>query len=93
MFWVPEGFAHGFYVTSSEAEFLYKCTDYYAPEHEFSIAWNDETLGVEWPLVDGKAPMLSGKDDKGLPFAEVGGFRDGIYETCRASELSQKEAV
>lgn len=58
--WVPEGFAHGFYVTSDEAEFVYKCTDYYNPNAEHSLAWNDSTVGVEWPL-DGE-PILSVKD-------------------------------
>jgi dTDP-4-dehydrorhamnose 3,5-epimerase len=58
--WVPEGFAHGFLVTSDSADVLYKATDYYAPEHERSIRWNDPALGIEWPL-DGP-PRLSGKD-------------------------------
>jgi len=63
--WVPEGFAHGFYVTTETAEFVYKCTDYYAPEHECSLKWDDKTVGINWPLVDGKAPDLSGKDEDG----------------------------
>lgn len=58
--WVPEGFAHGFVVTSDYAEFLYKTTDYYAPAFERSILWNDADIGIEWPI-DG-APLLSGKD-------------------------------
>ncbi len=58
--WVPEGFAHGFYVTSDEAEFFYKCTDYYNPSSEHSIIWNDSDIGIEWPL-HGK-PILSEKD-------------------------------
>ncbi|KAF0281063.1 dTDP-4-dehydrorhamnose 3,5-epimerase [Spiribacter aquaticus] len=58
--WVPEGFAHGFLVTSDSADVLYKATDYYAPEQERSIRWDDPTLGIEWPL-DG-TPRLSGKD-------------------------------
>ena len=58
--WIPEGFAHGFYVTSEEAEFVYKCTDYYNPNAEVSIAWNDADIGVKWPL-DGE-PVLSAKD-------------------------------
>ena len=62
--WVPEGFAHGFYVTSDEAEFVYKCTDYYNPKAEHSILWNDKTIGIEWPL-DGHEPLLSDKDHKG----------------------------
>lgn len=57
--WVPEGFAHGFLVTSDYAEFLYKTTDYYAPEFERCIAWNDESLNIEWPITD---PLLSQKD-------------------------------
>ena len=57
---MPEGFAHGFYVVSDEAEFVYKCTDYYNPKAEHSLIWNDKTVGIEWPL-DGD-PSLSGKD-------------------------------
>lgn len=64
--WVPAGFAHGFYVTSESAEFVYKCTDYYAPEHERSLLWNDEKLAIDWPLVNGKAPSLSNKDAQGV---------------------------
>lgn len=66
--WVPEGFAHGFYVTSDSAEFLYKTTDYYAPEHERCIAWNDPTLDIPWPL-DGE-PILSQKDSQGKSLAD-----------------------
>jgi dTDP-4-dehydrorhamnose 3,5-epimerase len=58
--WVPEGFAHGFYVTSDEAEFVYKCTDYYNPKAEVSISWDDKELNINWPLVD--KPVLSNKD-------------------------------
>lgn len=58
--WVPEGFAHGFYVMTDEAEFVYKCTDYYNPKAEHSLIWNDETVGIEWPL-EGE-PSLSAKD-------------------------------
>ncbi|WP_351089100.1 dTDP-4-dehydrorhamnose 3,5-epimerase [Shewanella sp. S1-49-MNA-CIBAN-0167] len=58
--WVPEGFAHGFYVTSEEAEFVYKCTDYYNPKAEISIAWNDTSIGIIWPRVVGVT--LSDKD-------------------------------
>ncbi|HEY9192350.1 MAG TPA: dTDP-4-dehydrorhamnose 3,5-epimerase [Methyloversatilis sp.] len=67
-FWVPPGFAHGFYVMSDSADFLYKTTDYYAPEHERSLAWNDPTVGVVWPL-DGE-PLLSAKDLAGKPLAQ-----------------------
>lgn len=66
--WVPEGFAHGFVVLSESAEFLYKTTDYYAPQYERCIFWNDATLGIAWP--QGIQPVLSAKDAKGLPFRE-----------------------
>jgi dTDP-4-dehydrorhamnose 3,5-epimerase len=59
MFWVPPGFAHGFVVTSDHAVFLYKTTDYYAPQHERTLAWNDPTLAIAWPIAD---PILSAKD-------------------------------
>ncbi|QYJ79933.1 dTDP-4-dehydrorhamnose 3,5-epimerase [Shewanella acanthi] len=58
--WVPEGFAHGFYVTSDEAEFVYKCTDYYNPSAEYSIIWNDQFIGINWPIT--RNPILSEKD-------------------------------
>jgi dTDP-4-dehydrorhamnose 3,5-epimerase len=70
--WVPPGFAHGFMVTSESAEFLYKTTDYWAPEFERGILWNDPAIGIEWPL-DG-TPMLSGKDQVGKPLAEADVF-------------------
>lgn len=70
--WVPEGFAHGFLVLSEFAEFLYKTTDYYAPEHERCIRWDDPTLAIDWPL-DG-APQLSAKDQAGLSFADAPAF-------------------
>lgn len=71
MLWVPPGFAHGFYVVSQEAEFQYKCTDYYAPGDEVSVLWNDASLGIEWPLVNGKGPILSPKDEQGVPFSHA----------------------
>jgi dTDP-4-dehydrorhamnose 3,5-epimerase len=67
--WVPEGFAHGFVVTSDYAEFLYKTTDYWYAEHERSIAWNDPDLGVQWPCVE--QPVLSAKDAAGARFQEA----------------------
>ena len=60
--WVPEGFAHGYYVISEWAEFVYKTTDYYSPEWERGLLWNDPIVGVEWPLVNGNPPTLSAKD-------------------------------
>lgn len=71
MLWIPPGFAHGFYVMSDEAEFSYKCTDYYAPQYERSIRWDDSDIGIEWPL--DKAPVLSTKDEQAanLPSAEI----------------------
>jgi dTDP-4-dehydrorhamnose 3,5-epimerase len=67
MAWIPPGFAHGFIVLSEYAEFLYQTTDYYAPQFERSLAWNDPELKIAWPL-DG-APLLSAKDQAGLPLA------------------------
>lgn len=72
--WVPEGFAHGFYVTSENAEFVYKCTDYYAPEHEVSLSWNDPELNIQWPLVNGQTPALSNKDQQGYTFKNAPTF-------------------
>ena len=74
MLWVPPGFAHGFYVMSESAEFVYKCTDYYAPEHEESLLWNDPALGIDWNLVDDKAPILSDKDANAPMFADAKNF-------------------
>ena len=67
--WVPPGFAHGFVVTSESAEFLYKTTDYWAPEFERSILWNDPAIGIEWPV--DSTPMLSGKDQNGKLLADA----------------------
>lgn len=72
--WVPAGFAHGFYVTSPSAEFVYKCTDYYHPQSEVSIRYDDPLLNIDWPLVNGQPPSLSEKDDKGLPFTDAPTF-------------------
>ena len=71
--WVPVGFAHGFYVTSPEAELLYKSTDYYLPEWERTIAWNDPTIGISWPI-QGKLPILSPKDKAGKALLEAETF-------------------
>lgn len=69
MLWVPPGFAHGFLVVSEVAEVLYKATDYYAPEHERTIAWNDPDLAISWPLAG--PPVLSAKDAAGTRFRDA----------------------
>ncbi|NCR40497.1 MAG: dTDP-4-dehydrorhamnose 3,5-epimerase [Microcystis aeruginosa W13-11] len=69
IFWVPEGFAHGFLVLSDRAEFLYKTTNHYYPQYEKTIAWNDADLGIDWPLEF--PPILSPKDQAGQPFKSV----------------------
>jgi dTDP-4-dehydrorhamnose 3,5-epimerase len=69
--WVPPGFAHGFLTLSDAAEFLYKTTDYYAPQHEQCIAWNDPTLNIDWPL-QGAVPQISGKDQGGQFMGQCG---------------------
>lgn len=71
--WIPEGFAHGFVTLSETAEFLYKTTDYYAPQAERCIAWNDLYLGIEWPYTD--TPQLSGKDAQGVSLESAELFR------------------
>lgn len=71
MLWVPPGFAHGFYVTSEQAEFLYKCTDFYDPGSECTLAWDDPDVGVQWPLVPGAETRLSAKDRQGLTLAQA----------------------
>ena len=75
MLWVPPGFAHGFYVLSDSADFLYKCTDFYHPQSEVSLAWDDPTVGIEWPLVNGMPPDLSGKDQAARSWSEIPLFR------------------
>lgn len=72
--WIPEGFAHGFCVTSENAEFLYQTTDYWAPEHERCIIWNDPELGIEWPL-EGKEPIVSPKDLLGKKLKDADQFQ------------------
>lgn len=73
-FWVPAGLAHGFVVLSDTADFLYKTTDYYAPQHERCIAWNDPAIGIDWPLAAHGIvePLLSDKDRAGLPLSQAG---------------------
>jgi len=72
--WVPEGFAHGFYVMSDFAEFVYKCTDYYHPDSEVSVCWNDSDIDIQWPLNSGELPLLSRKDENALSFQEAPKF-------------------
>lgn len=71
--WIPPGFAHGYVVTGDSAEMIYRCTDYYAPQHERTLLWNDQDVAIEWPLDDIKQPILSTKDAGGtlLKDAEV----------------------
>ncbi len=69
MLWIPPGFAHGFLVLSEYADFLYKTTDFYAPQHERCLMWNDPAIGIEWPL-EGE-PLLSDKDRAGKPLSEA----------------------
>ena len=70
MLWIPPGFAHGFLVLSDVAEFVYKATDFYAPQYERCILWNDQDLGIDWPI-SGHEPILSEKDSKGKLFREA----------------------
>ena len=72
MIWIPQGFAHGFLVLSEQAIIIYKTTDYYAPEHERTLAWNDRSVGVLWPLEG--SPLLSDKDGRGTALAEAETF-------------------
>jgi len=73
MLWVPPGFAHGFLALSESVDFLYSCTDFYAPQHERALAWNDPRVGIEWPLPEGTEPLLAPKDQAapGIDRAEV----------------------
>lgn len=69
--WIPEGFAHGFYVLSESAEFVYKCTDYYNPHSEHALLWNDKTIGICWPFNEDVSPLLSAKDRNGKTFEQA----------------------
>jgi dTDP-4-dehydrorhamnose 3,5-epimerase len=69
--WIPPGFAHGFYVTGESADVIYKCTEYYTPEHDRTLCWDDPDVGVVWPLLGRRPPLLSPKDAAGLAFAEA----------------------
>jgi dTDP-4-dehydrorhamnose 3,5-epimerase len=74
MMWVPPGFAHGFLVMSEQVEFMYKCTDYYAPEHERALLWNDPEVGIDWPLPAGVEPIVSPKDEAASTLAQAERF-------------------
>ncbi len=74
MLWVPPGLAHGMLVTSEVADFVYKCTDIYSPADERTLAWDDPTVGIQWPLPAGVHPNLSAKDMKGLSIGDVEKF-------------------
>jgi len=76
LFWLPAGLAHGFYVLSESADFVYKATDYYAPQFERTVLWNDSDLGIVWPLKG--EPILSGKDAVGKTFRESEVFEAGF---------------
>ncbi len=71
MMWIPAGFAHGFLVMSERVEFMYKCTDYYAPDHERALLWNDPAIGIEWPLPVGVEPIVSDKDKNARTLAQA----------------------
>ncbi len=71
MLWVPAGLAHGFLVLSERADFLYRCTDFYAPQYERAIRWDDPDLAIRWPLAPGTQPLLSAKDADAPPFARA----------------------
>jgi dTDP-4-dehydrorhamnose 3,5-epimerase len=75
MLWVPPGLAHGFLVTSQNADFLYKCTELYSPIHERTVAWNDPALAIAWPLPLETTPVLSPKDNAGSAFAQIEKFQ------------------
>ncbi len=71
MLWVPPGFAHGFYVASAYADFQYKCTELYHPASEICLAWDDPTVGIDWPLPTGELPQLSAKDAQGMAWGDI----------------------
>ena len=74
MLWVPPGLAHGILIMSESADFIYKCTDFYHPEYERTLAWDDANLNISWPLPVGISPKLSAKDAQGTSFADIEKF-------------------
>ena len=73
---MPPGFAHGFYVVSEQADFFYKCTELYAPEHERAIRWDDPDLAIDWPIIDGQELILAPKDKTALFFKDAEFYQD-----------------
>lgn len=71
MLWVPAGFAHGFLTLTDDVDFVYKCTDFYAPQYERSLRWDDPAVGIEWPLPDGISPMLATKDAEAVGIHDI----------------------
>lgn len=71
LMWIPAGFAHGFLVLSEFAEFTYRCTDYFAPEHERTLRWDDADIDINWPLRDGQKPLLSERDKRGVSLKDA----------------------
>jgi len=71
LMWIPPGLAHGFFVLSEYADFEYACTDFYVPQDERTLLWNDPSIGIRWPLLPGQPPTLSPKDQRGRPLAEA----------------------
>lgn len=82
MLWVPPGFAHGFLVTSETSELQYKCTDFYAPKHESSIHWADDTLAIEWPIPEGITPIISVKDRAGFSLQKAENYKPFDDQRC-----------
>lgn len=72
--WIPPGLAHGYYVLSNRATLHYKVTDYYAPQYERSLQWDDPDVGIDWPLINGRPPLLSDRDRAGVPLAKARGW-------------------
>ncbi len=74
--WIPPGFAHGFYALSETVDLIYKVTDYYAPEWDRTLLWNDPQIHIAWPLIDGQPPVLSAKDAQGRPLSQADVFEE-----------------
>ncbi|MFP4315332.1 MAG: dTDP-4-dehydrorhamnose 3,5-epimerase [Desulfovibrionales bacterium] len=93
MLWIPPGFAHGFYVLSERAQIVYKCTQYYAPEHERTLRWNDPDLGIAWPIPKDVQPVLSDKDAGGVFFKDAEVYEGEQDDRLAASgKMKNREA-